>query len=145
LTATFVDRIFQECLTYEGEVDYKTYLDFVLAMENKQEPQSVQYFFKLLDIDGKGCLTPFIINYFFRAIQEVVRGQGYEPVKVDDIMNELFDMIKPANPNYITLNDLITSGQGETVISILTDLNGFLTYENRELELAAEEHKGTSV
>jgi hypothetical protein len=54
-------------------------------------------------------------------------------------------MIKPANPNYITLNDLITSGQGETVISILTDLNGFLTYENRELELAAEEHKGTSV
>ena len=28
------------------------------------------------------------------------------------------------------------SGQGETVINILTDLNGFWTYENRELVLA---------
>lgn len=58
MTRLFVDRIFQECLTYEGEVvcswnipkehitpspsllqDYKTYLDFVLAMENRKEPQ----------------------------------------------------------------------------------------------------------
>ena len=37
-----------------------------------------------------------------------------------------------------------TSGQGETVVSILTDLNGFLNYENREC-LLAEEHEGTFV
>ena len=36
------------------------------------------------------------------------------------------------DPLTISLNDLITSGQGETVVSILTDLNGFWTYENRE-------------
>ena len=29
----FLERVFQECLTYEGEMDYKTYLDFVLAIE----------------------------------------------------------------------------------------------------------------
>lgn len=36
------------------------------------------------------------------------------------------------------------SGQGDTIVSILTDLNGFLNYENREF-LLAEEQEGTFV
>ena len=36
------------------------------------------------------------------------------------------------------------SGQGETVVAILTDFNGFLTYENREATLA-EGQEGTYV
>ena len=57
LTSAFVERVFQECLTYEGEMDYKTYLDFVLAMENKKEPRAVQYFFRLLDVRAMGSLN----------------------------------------------------------------------------------------
>ena len=71
-------------------------------------------------------------------------------------------MIKPTNPDRITLSDLINrclgnmttlilsfslslcSGQGETVVAILTDFNGFLTYENREATLA-EGQEGTYV
>lgn len=30
----------------------------------------------------------------------------------------------------------LCSGQGDTVVSILTDLNGFWTYENREVLVA---------
>ena len=67
----FLERVFQECLTYEGEMDYKTYLDFVLAIENKREPAALQYLFRLLDIQGKNYLTRFDLNYFFRAIQQV--------------------------------------------------------------------------
>ena len=44
----FLERVFQECLTYEGEMDYKTYLDFVLAIENKREPGRVLRFHKKL-------------------------------------------------------------------------------------------------
>ena len=64
--------------------DYKTYLDFVLAMENKKEPQAslhsqvslhhplplsqaLQYLFRLLDIRGQGYLDSFTLNYFFRV------------------------------------------------------------------------------
>jgi len=38
LTTIFIDRIFEEYQTFEGEMDYKTFLDFVLAMENKKSP-----------------------------------------------------------------------------------------------------------
>lgn len=68
LTSAFLDRVFQECMTYQGEMDYKTYLDFVLAMENRHEPQSLQYFFKILDIDSQKYLTGFTLNYFFKVI-----------------------------------------------------------------------------
>jgi len=133
LTQAFLDRIFQECLTYEGEMDYKTYLDFVLALENRREPQALQYIFKLLDIRSLGYLDVFSLHYFFRSIQDQLRQHEQEPVAFDDIKDEIFDMVKPSDPLKITFDDLITSGQGETVTNILIDLNGFWNYENREM------------
>ena len=49
-------------------MDYKTYLDFVLAMENKKTPQALSYFFKILDVFHKNAIDTFIINMFFRPI-----------------------------------------------------------------------------
>jgi len=68
LTNVFLDRVFQECLTYDGEMDYKTYLDFVLALENRKETPSLQYMFRLLDVQNKGFLNIFDLNYFFRVL-----------------------------------------------------------------------------
>ena len=56
-----------------------------------------------------------------------------EPVHFEDVKDEIFDMVRPKDPYKITLQDLVNSGQGDTVISILIDLNGFWTYENREV------------
>ncbi|KAG1697885.1 Serine/threonine-protein phosphatase 2A regulatory subunit B'' subunit gamma [Nymphon striatum] len=133
LTSVFVDRVFQECLTYDGEMDYKTYLDVVLALENRKEPQALQYFFRILNVQSKGYLNVFCLNYFFRAIQVQMRMHGQEPVSFADVKDEIFDMVKPVDPLHITLQDLINCGQGDTVVSILIDLNGFWTYENREV------------
>ncbi|BFZ07202.1 hypothetical protein BsWGS_10241 [Bradybaena similaris] len=132
LTSVFLDRVFQECLTYEGEMDYKTYLDFVLAMENRRETQALRYLFRVFDVHHQGYLNVFSLNYFFRAIQEQMKIHGQEPIKFQDVQDEIFDMVKPKNPLQITLRDLIDSGKGDTVVSILIDLNDFWTYENRE-------------
>lgn len=133
LTPVFIERVFQECLTFDGEMDYKTYLDFVLALENRKEPQALQYFYRILDVQNKGFLNVFSLNYFFRAIQEQMKIHGQEPVTFADVNDEIFDMVKPSSIEKITLQDLITCGQGDTVVSILIDLNGFWTYENREV------------
>ncbi|BHF81181.1 Serine/threonine-protein phosphatase 2A regulatory subunit B'' subunit gamma [Sparganum proliferum] len=131
LTDVFLDRVFQECLTYEGEMDYKTYLDFVLAMENKHEPQAITYLFRILDLGGQGRLCSGTLQYFFRAVEQRLRSDQDVP-RFEDVRNEIFDMVKPANPDYITLDDLLRSRKGDTVISILIDLQAFWMYENRE-------------
>ncbi|XP_078515501.1 serine/threonine-protein phosphatase 2A regulatory subunit B'' subunit gamma isoform X1 [Lissotriton helveticus] len=143
LTSVFLDRVFQECLTYDGEMDYKTYLDFVLALENRKEPAALQYIFKLLDIENKGHLNVFSLNYFFRAIQEQMKVHSQEPVSFQDVKDEIFDMVKPKDSFKITLQDLIQSGQGDTVSSILMDLTGFWSYENREV-LVANDNDSTT-
>ncbi|KAH7965546.1 hypothetical protein HPB49_008698 [Dermacentor silvarum] len=137
LTQAFIDRVFQECQTYDGDIDYKTYLDLVLALENRKEPQALQFFFRILDINGRGYLDVFSLNYFFRDIQEQMRKHNQEPVKFEDVKDEIFDMVKPEDPCKITLKDLIRCGKGSTVVSILIDVNEFWAYDNRDT-LAAD-------
>lgn len=53
-------------------------------------------------------------------------------VSLEDIKDEIFDMIKPQDPNKITLKDIIRSGMGHIFVNILIDVNGFWSYEFRE-------------
>lgn len=138
LTKVFIDRVFEECLTYSGEMDYKTFLDFVLAMETKKSPQSLAYFWRLLDIKKQGYLDIFTINYFFREIVQRLRELDGDVASVEDVKDEIFDMCKPENPTRITFKDLQRCKVGDTIVSMLTDLNGFWEYDNRE-NLIAEE------
>ena len=48
----------------------------------------------------------FII-YFIKAIQEQMKIHGQEPIKFQDVKDEIFDMVKPNDPLKLTLNDLI--------------------------------------
>ncbi|XP_050671495.1 serine/threonine-protein phosphatase 2A regulatory subunit B'' subunit gamma-like [Leptidea sinapis] len=137
LTRVFLQRVFQQCLTYDGEIDYKTYLDLVLALENRRQPAALAYLFRVLDINSQGYLDAFTLNYFFRGIQEQMIEHGAEPVNFEDVKDEIFDMIRPENPTRITLHDLIRSGRGHTALSILLELHSFWAYENREV-LAAD-------
>ncbi|XP_045467333.1 serine/threonine-protein phosphatase 2A regulatory subunit B'' subunit gamma-like [Harmonia axyridis] len=132
LTQPFLDRVFQTCVTYGGEMDYKTYLDLVLALENRSEPQAISYLFRIIDIREQKYLDAFTLNYFFRAIQDQMKAHGAEPVSFEDVKDELFDMVRPKDPERITLEDLLACGQGDTFISILIEFHGFWAYENRE-------------
>ncbi|KAJ1334431.1 hypothetical protein BSLG_007586 [Batrachochytrium salamandrivorans] len=112
LTSVFLDRVFQEYQTYNNEMDFNAFLDFVLAMENMHTPQSITYFFKLIDVYGFGYLDETIMTFFFQ--------------------NELFDMAHPKDLTRLTLQDLIDCGVGGTILNILSDYNGLHTYESRD-------------
>ncbi|CAN0466406.1 unnamed protein product [Phaeothamnion confervicola] len=66
-------------------MDYKTFLDFVLAMENKQTPQALAYIWRLLDVQKTGRLTIWTVNYFFRDIVGKLIDGGFEPPNVADV------------------------------------------------------------
>jgi serine/threonine-protein phosphatase 2A regulatory subunit B'' len=102
-------------------MDYKTFLDFVLAMENKKSPQALQYFWCVLDVYHKGAIDTFVINMFFRQVITKLEQRIQTEYKVDDLKDELWDIAKPASPYCITLQDLIKCGQGHTVVSMLID------------------------
>merc|ERR1712072_1394171 len=139
LTAPFVQRVFQEYNTYrnkethQSELDYKSYLDLVLAMSYKSTPQSLNYFFRLLDVHKRGRLSTLEVSYFFRAILEKFEELGEDPnCTVESVLDEIFDMVNPNDPSCITVNDLHRCKVGDIVVGMLTDVWAFWQYDRRE-------------
>jgi serine/threonine-protein phosphatase 2A regulatory subunit B'' len=86
-----------------------------------------------LDIHQQGYLDAFTLNYFFRGILKEMERHNQDPVRFEDVKDEIFDMVRPKDGLKITLQDLVDCGNGDVVVSILIDLNSFWTYENREV------------
>jgi serine/threonine-protein phosphatase 2A regulatory subunit B'' len=134
LTRTAVTRIFEETIAYQPmEMDYKGFLDLILALENRSTPESMMYFFRILDIEKCGRLSPAAIQFFFRDIFESLHATGYDVTTYSNIIVEIYDMLSCSDTaRGPTFDELVKSGQGSTVIAMLTDVNGFWQYDNRE-------------
>ena len=149
LTEAFLDRIFDEIVTFragsgggdggrggggDGEMDYRLFLDFVLAVESIETPQGLHYFWKLLNLSGRG-LDKRTLSYFYRDVAAGLKEMDYESAEAPDVIDEIFDMVGPADPSIITFEDLLACKVGHTVISMLIDVEGFSVYDRREQNL----------
>ena len=138
LTSIFIDRIFEEYQKYEDAIDFKQFIDFVLAMENKREPASIQYIWRALDVYHKNKIDTFIINMFFKGVIKKLLNRNKGEYRIDDIKDELWDMIGPKNPHYITLEDVLNSKYSDTVISLLIDAKAFYQHDQKEMPYIEE-------
>ena len=114
-------------------VNYVSTLGYILSWSVKYLGKILAFPNFLSDVRHQGFLNTFSLNYFFRDILIQMEKLNQDPVKFEDVKDEIFDMVRPLDPLRIKLDDLIKSGNGDTVVSILIDLNGFWTYENREV------------
>ncbi|XP_055348642.1 serine/threonine-protein phosphatase 2A regulatory subunit B'' subunit gamma-like [Paramacrobiotus metropolitanus] len=137
LTEAFVRRVYEECLTYEGEMDYKTFLDVVLALGNKNEAPAVRFLFRILDVNHQGAIDRQTIYYFYKDIQKLLLMDNVHPPTFADVVAEIFDMVPSRRYGWITLPELIHSRLGGTVVGLLIDKDCFLAYEFREQQLAS--------
>ncbi|KAG5628198.1 hypothetical protein H5410_013416 [Solanum commersonii] len=121
------------------EMDFESFLDFVLALENKDAPEGLTYLFRCLDLQGRGFLTTADIHTLFRDVhQKWIEGGNYE-LCIEDVRDEIWDMVKPSDSLRISLADLLSCKQGGTVASMLIDVRGFWAHDNRENLLQEEE------
>uniref|UniRef100_A0A452Y0E5 EF-hand domain-containing protein n=4 Tax=Aegilops tauschii TaxID=37682 RepID=A0A452Y0E5_AEGTS len=148
LTEIFVERVFDEHVRRSKvgggnsrEMDFESFLDFVLALENKDTPEGLTYLFRCLDLNGRGFLTTADIHTLFRDVhQKWIEGGNYE-LCIEDVRDEIWDMVKPADPLRIALADLLSCKQGGTIASMLIDVRGFWAHDNRENLLQEEEEQ----
>ena len=129
-TRAFAARVFDECQTYAtsvpdvdgaayAEIDYKLYLDIVLATENRGSTPALRFYFRLLDLYHVGSFGAAEILFFYSHIQDRLRERGHEPVDAENVTNEIMDMVNPVTPGRITLEDLRRCKVGATVCSML--------------------------
>lgn len=135
LTMIFIDRVFEEYQRYENSIDFKQFIDFVLALENRKAPASIMYIWRTLDVYHKNAVDTFVINMFYRQVVKKIMNRGKGEYKIDDIKDEIWDMIKPKNPNYITLQDVLASSYSDTVLSLLIDAKAFYLHDQKEMQV----------
>ena len=116
-----------------NEMDFHAFLDFALAWSNKTHPASLAYFFRALDVRERGVLTNMEIWTFLKGVHDAWQSdpENYD-LNMLDVRDEIFDMVKPATPGRITLDDLRRCGCADVVIEIMCDHTGFWKYDNRE-------------
>lgn len=138
LTMIFIDRIFEEYQKYEGAIDFKQFIDFCLAMEYKGTKEAIKYFWKTFDVYHQNKIDTFIVNMFFRQIVKKLTNRHKPEYKVDDVKDEIWDMVKPKNQNYITLEDILASSHSEIILPLLFDAKAFLHHDQKELMCVEE-------
>ncbi|GJS43571.1 probable serine/threonine-protein phosphatase 2A regulatory subunit B'' subunit TON2 [Tanacetum coccineum] len=81
------------------EMDFESFLDYVLALENKDSPEgSTSFNWKL----RRGVFKVEIDVH-----QKWIEGGNYE-LCIEDVQDEIWDMVKQADPLRITLSDLLS-------------------------------------
>lgn len=135
LTMIFIDRVFEEYQRYDNSIDFKQFIDFVLALENRKSSASIIYIWRALDVYHKNAVDTFVINMFFRQVVKKIINRGKGEYKIDDIKDEIWDMIKPKNENYFTLQDVLASSYSDTVLSLLIDAKAFYLHDQKEMQV----------
>ncbi|WVY98610.1 hypothetical protein V8G54_030761 [Vigna mungo] len=146
LTYRIVDRIFSQVprkftSKVEGKMNYEDFVYFILAEEDKSSEPSLEYWFKCIDLDGNGVLTPNEMQFFYEEQLHRMECMAQEPVLFEDILCQIVDMIGPENEGYITLRDVKGSKLSGNVFNILFNLNKFIAFETRDPFLIRQERE----
>ncbi|KAJ4722736.1 Serine/threonine-protein phosphatase 2A regulatory subunit B'' subunit alpha [Melia azedarach] len=150
LTYRIVDRIFSQVprkftSKVTGKMGYEDFVYFILSEEDKSSDPALEYWFKCIDLDGNGLLTPNEMQFFYEEQLHRMECMAQEPVLFEDILCQIVDMIGPENEGYITLRDLKGSKLSGNVFNILFNLNKFIAFESRDPFLIRQERENPTL
>ncbi|XP_020813455.1 serine/threonine-protein phosphatase 2A regulatory subunit B'' subunit gamma-like [Drosophila serrata] len=129
LTTLFLDRVFEVCHTFNGEIDYKTFLELFLALEYRQTAAGLRYIFHILDVNQQGYITSETLRLYFYTKTH----NGYQAeYTFKDLNNKIFDMVQPMDPSKITLRDLINCREGKAAVSLIIEFQKFVANKDTE-------------
>ncbi|EQC38818.1 hypothetical protein SDRG_03777 [Saprolegnia diclina VS20] len=129
LTRQFVDRVFEVVRTYDGELDYKSFLDLNLRIQDGVSKGALQMYWRVLDLHDVGYLDGAVVEFFLQGIATKVMAAMGSALDTRVLRSELFDMLQPKHPLHITLDDILSSLYGHTFVRVLTDYESYLDYE----------------
>lgn len=135
LTEAAISGLFAHHQTFNGSVDYRGYLDLVLALDNPDTYSGKKYLWNLLSSGSSmGCrdLRHFLSSTLL-SLQDHA-GVNYKP---SDLCCEFMDMIGVGN-DAIEFSHIAGHKAGGNFLKMLIDANAFFQYENRETLLVTD-------
>jgi len=148
-----IERIFTQVpmaftSTVPGKMGYEDFIWFLISDEDKTTDRSLEFWFRLVDLDGDGCIRDHEMYYFYEEQMTRLECFNHETVPFQDVLCQMCDMIDPSLEGHFRLSDFKRQRKlSGTFFSILLSLNKFLNYEQRDpfaIKQEQAEHPGFS-
>lgn len=139
LSRKTMDRIFEQIprkfkSDKPNKMWYEDFVWFMLWEEDKSTKRSLDYWFKIIDLDSNGIITPHEMEFFYEEQVQRLESLNHEPILFADLLWQMNDMLVPKTEINFTMADL--SKFNSTVgifFNWLWNLNKFIAYETRDL------------
>ncbi|CAG8569262.1 5281_t:CDS:10, partial [Ambispora leptoticha] len=117
----------------QRQMSYRDFIWFFLSEIDKSTPTAIEYWFRCLDLDGDGVLSTYELDYFFEEQSNRMRILQMEPIKFEDCICQMYDMIKPAKEGIITLRDLKRCRQNAPpFFDMFINLSKFIAFDHNQ-------------
>lgn len=105
----------------------------MLSEENKQSRTAIEYWFRVIDLNGDGYITPDEMKFFYDEQISRLEYNLHETTQFNDILCQLIDMLGVEDSCRITLKHLMAKPSNSNIFyNTLLNLNKFLAYEQRD-------------
>ncbi|CAD6185242.1 unnamed protein product [Caenorhabditis auriculariae] len=139
LVPLVVERIFSGavCMTPANggpleEIGLPEFTQFLLAEEDKTHPTSVEYWFRILDLDGDGLVTLYDMELFHSQVQKKLAIEGIDSMAFPDVACQLIDMLNVEGASAFRLRDLKKSPLRGRFINTFVNWRKFFLQETNE-------------
>ncbi|GMT34765.1 hypothetical protein PFISCL1PPCAC_26062, partial [Pristionchus fissidentatus] len=135
-----VDRIFSGAVTRGHNTtnrptrDLGAFTAFLLADEDKNHPTSIEYWFRVLDLDGDGRISLLEMETFYNQLVKTISQFGIDTMTFSDLACNLIDMIEPASGKDFTLADLKRSKMAGRFFNAFVNWRKFYQQESSDSE-----------
>ena len=90
----FSGVVFQSKDSTNGNMSYYDFVWFLMSEEDKRNPTSIEYWFRVLDMDGDGILSMYELEYFYNEQIELMRDRGIDFMPFTDLLCQVLIQIK---------------------------------------------------
>jgi len=116
----------------KGKLSYYDFIVFLVCEVDKTSDVSVEYWFRCVDLDGDGVISAYEMEAFLAEQLPRIQALSPEPVRMEDLICQLNDMVKPKTPNYITVKDIKAARMGSLFFNTLFNIIKLCIHESRD-------------
>lgn len=136
ISSRIIERIFMGIVSRHiqetGKMSYTDFVWFLMAEEDKKHPRSIEYWFRLMDMDGDGYISMYEMEYFYYEQVKRLELMNIEALPFLDCACQILDLINPKKKNKISLSDLKRTKMVTIFYDTFINLEKYLEHESRE-------------
>ena len=136
----FINRLCKSC--HEGKIRYTDFVTFLLANADPFHPKSIEYFFRLLDVDDDGILSLHDVELLYCEMEKMSSDLDASIADFQNFTCMMLDAIRPKNKHCFTVSDMKRSQLAPLFIDCLINVSTCIDFATDRIGMTIDASQG---